>query len=171
MSSAGGIPATEFYTNEDPGITVNIYESQSTYKIPGPTLWSGAKGSVAQAPATIESYAPWVTGTTSAVEGYEAQPTAYAASTSSEENGGGKSDEATTSTSIGSPPVSLTTMTTIATTTMKSGPSPYSKIQSLIDALPSGALTQAIPVPTGGAKNGEEWGVPHPRKTFLRDGR
>jgi hypothetical protein len=34
---------TQLYKATDPGILVNIYQSLSSYKIPGPALWSGLK--------------------------------------------------------------------------------------------------------------------------------
>ncbi|KAF2098399.1 glycoside hydrolase family 61 protein, partial [Rhizodiscina lignyota] len=34
--------ATSFYKEDDPGILINVYQSLTTYDIPGPTLWSGA---------------------------------------------------------------------------------------------------------------------------------
>lgn len=37
-----GTVGTELYTNTDPGILVNIYQSMSSYTIPGPALYSGA---------------------------------------------------------------------------------------------------------------------------------
>jgi hypothetical protein len=34
---------TQLYKANDPGILINIYQSLSSYKIPGPALWSGLK--------------------------------------------------------------------------------------------------------------------------------
>ncbi|KAI0477785.1 lytic polysaccharide monooxygenase [Xylariaceae sp. FL0804] len=36
-----GEPATDFYTETDPGILFNLYTSFSSYDIPGPAVWSG----------------------------------------------------------------------------------------------------------------------------------
>lgn len=48
-----GTAGEELYTPTDPGILVNIYQSLSTYVIPGPTLWSGAaNGAAATGSAT-----------------------------------------------------------------------------------------------------------------------
>jgi lytic cellulose monooxygenase (C1-hydroxylating) len=40
-AAPSGISAETFYTPSDPGIFVNIYQTLSTYIIPGPTVWSG----------------------------------------------------------------------------------------------------------------------------------
>lgn len=37
---SGGEPATEFYTETDPGILFNLYETFDSYPIPGPALWT-----------------------------------------------------------------------------------------------------------------------------------
>lgn len=136
LSSSGAIPATQFYKAKDPGLLINIYTSLSTYQIPGPTLWSGATSAAAKQTAVkIESYAPLVTGSyTSYVT-----PTPYTSSTSN-----GKDMTAAT-----------------ATTAMASGASPYSKIEALIEALPSGALTASVVLPSATATvgvEGMEWG-------------
>jgi hypothetical protein len=36
-----GIPATEFYNYNDPGILFNLYASATSYPYPGPAVWSG----------------------------------------------------------------------------------------------------------------------------------
>lgn len=54
-----GVPATSFYTVNDPGIVFNIYTTPvAPYTIPGPALWSGA---VAIATQTIQP-APTTSG-------------------------------------------------------------------------------------------------------------
>jgi cellulase len=40
-TTPSGEPATSFYTASDPGILFNLYESFSSYDIPGPALFSG----------------------------------------------------------------------------------------------------------------------------------
>jgi cellulase len=129
----------ELYKSDDPGVLINIYTSLTTYPIPGPTLWSGAASAAKQTAAQIESYATLVTGShTSYVT-----PTPYASRTS-------KGNKVTSTPS--------TTMAALPT-----GPSPYSKIEALIEALPSGALTSSVVLPsvTAGAKTTEAkaaWG-------------
>jgi len=41
-ATPAGVLGTALYTETDPGIEINIYESLSTYVVPGPTLYSGA---------------------------------------------------------------------------------------------------------------------------------
>lgn len=115
--SSVGVPATELYKFDEPGIAINIYRSLSTYAIPGPTLWSGAMKAATQTVAEIESYAPLQTDTPT----ISGRPTAYASRTK------------VTSTTA-SPKM----------TTAQTGPSPYSKIAALIDALPPGVLTHTL---------------------------
>jgi hypothetical protein len=60
-ASPTGTAGEELYTPTDPGILVNIYQSLSTYVIPGPTLWSGA---AAHAAATGAGFATAAASTT-----------------------------------------------------------------------------------------------------------
>jgi len=41
-ATPAGVLGTALYTETDPGIEINIYQSLSTYIVPGPTLYSGA---------------------------------------------------------------------------------------------------------------------------------
>jgi len=41
-ATPAGVLGTALYTETDPGIKINIYQSLSTYIVPGPTLYSGA---------------------------------------------------------------------------------------------------------------------------------
>lgn len=50
--SPSGTLGTELYTNTDPGILVNIYQSLSTYDIPGPALYTAGSGSSATTAAS-----------------------------------------------------------------------------------------------------------------------
>ncbi|CZT23880.1 related to endoglucanase IV precursor [Ramularia collo-cygni] len=157
-STNDGIPAMQFYDARDAGIFINIYESKSTYQIPGPTLWSGVGDSLArQTPVRIESYAPWVTGSSTSSlpqEEYSPQSTGYASMIFS----GGEKGTSTTFVSYKSPSSSssssstktCTTTTTAPTTTTNSASSTlYSEtLQALIDTLPPGALTKTMEVPS-----------------------
>jgi hypothetical protein len=55
--SPSGVKGTALYKNTDPGISVNIYQSLSTYEIPGPALYTGAASgsgaSATSAPASV----------------------------------------------------------------------------------------------------------------------
>lgn len=56
--SPSGTKGTALYKNTDPGISVNIYQSLSTYDIPGPALYTGAaSGSAATATSAPASAA------------------------------------------------------------------------------------------------------------------
>ncbi|PYH32469.1 putative endo-1,4-beta-glucanase [Aspergillus neoniger CBS 115656] len=57
-----GVLGTELYSPTDPGILVNIYQSLSTYEVPGPTLIPEAV-SVVQSSSTITASGTPVTGT------------------------------------------------------------------------------------------------------------
>lgn len=64
---AEGVPATQFYKPEDPGITVGIYNPLTGYEIPGPGLWScgggdGGSGSGSSAGPAMESDSNSVAG-------------------------------------------------------------------------------------------------------------
>ena len=65
-----GVVGTSLYTDSDPGILVNIYQSLSTYVIPGPTLYSGASaasatGSASSAALTSSAAAATTSGASS----------------------------------------------------------------------------------------------------------
>lgn len=57
-----GVLGTELYKATDAGILVNIYNSLSTYVVPGPTLYSGAV-SITQATSAITASGTPATGT------------------------------------------------------------------------------------------------------------
>ncbi|EKG11261.1 Glycoside hydrolase family 61 [Macrophomina phaseolina MS6] len=50
--TTGGTLGTALYKEDDPGILINIYQTLSTYEIPGPTLYSGASSGSATAVAS-----------------------------------------------------------------------------------------------------------------------
>lgn len=49
--TTGGTKGTALYKEDDPGVLINIYQTLSTYVIPGPTLYSGASSGSATAAA------------------------------------------------------------------------------------------------------------------------
>lgn len=57
--SPSGTVGTKLYTNTDPGIKIGIYQSLSSYTIPGPALYTGAasSGSATSAPASSSASA------------------------------------------------------------------------------------------------------------------
>lgn len=61
-----GVLGTDLYKATDAGILVNIYNSLSTYVVPGPTLYSGAV-SITQATSAITASGTPATGTGGAV--------------------------------------------------------------------------------------------------------
>ncbi|KAL1962281.1 hypothetical protein VTN77DRAFT_9871 [Rasamsonia byssochlamydoides] len=64
--SPTGVVGTELYSETDAGILVNIYQSLSTYEIPGPTLISGAV-SISQSTSAITASGSAVTGSATAI--------------------------------------------------------------------------------------------------------
>ncbi|KAJ5600960.1 Endoglucanase-4 [Penicillium hetheringtonii] len=68
-----GVLGTSLYKSTDPGILVNIYNSLSTYIVPGPTLYSGAV-SISQATSAI-------TASGTATTGIDSSPTTTASTT------------------------------------------------------------------------------------------
>ncbi|ROT39600.1 glycoside hydrolase [Sodiomyces alkalinus F11] len=40
-ATPNGVPATSFYTANDPGIVFNLYQNFDSYPMPGPPLWQG----------------------------------------------------------------------------------------------------------------------------------
>nr|QBL14594.1 lytic polysaccharide monooxygenase [Talaromyces verruculosus] len=80
-ASPTGTPGEELYTPTDPGILVNIYQSLSTYVIPGPTLWSGAaNNAVASATAAASATATPTTLVTSVASATDSPSTVAPAS-------------------------------------------------------------------------------------------
>ncbi|KAL0259172.1 hypothetical protein SLS55_006677 [Diplodia seriata] len=65
--TTGGTKGTALYKEDDPGILLNIYQTLSTYVIPGPTLYSGASSGSATAAAGSSSAAASTPAATSAV--------------------------------------------------------------------------------------------------------
>lgn len=51
-----GVLGTELYKPDQPGISLNIYTSLSTYVVPGPSMYSGAV-KMSQSVASVEGYA------------------------------------------------------------------------------------------------------------------
>lgn len=90
------IPATEFYTASDPGISLSIYNGLTDYEIPGPAVYSGGAsgsapstgGSSSAASSAASSTAPMVTSSapyaTSNSTTKASAPTSTAAETTSE---------------------------------------------------------------------------------------
>jgi endoglucanase len=57
-----GVPGTQLYKSNDPGILFNLYTSPISYVVPGPTLIAGVPSSVAQSSSRITASASPVTG-------------------------------------------------------------------------------------------------------------
>ncbi|KAK8057707.1 endoglucanase-4 [Apiospora saccharicola] len=81
--SGTAVPDQKFdinsYSGTDPGIKFNIYGSVSSYKIPGPAIWSAAGGGGAGAGAGASSAAPAAPAPTSPAAGGGAATTSAAA--------------------------------------------------------------------------------------------
>ncbi|KAI9929518.1 hypothetical protein ASPWEDRAFT_41269 [Aspergillus wentii DTO 134E9] len=78
-----GTLGTKLYTENDPGLYVNIYSSISSYTLPGPSMYSGAT-SISQTTSAITSTGTAVTGSAAASASASttaaAQPTASSSS-------------------------------------------------------------------------------------------
>lgn len=57
-AAPAGVLGTALYTDQDPGILVNIYQSLSAYIVPGPTLYSGAISASQTGAAPVATSAP-----------------------------------------------------------------------------------------------------------------
>lgn len=77
-----GVKGTDLYKSNDPGMFVNIYSSLDSYKIPGPTMYSGASSTSVTAPPTTGTWAPTSTTTGS---NHHATPTGKPSSSSYDE--------------------------------------------------------------------------------------
>jgi lytic cellulose monooxygenase (C1-hydroxylating) len=104
------IPGT--YSAQDPGILFDLYNSFSSYKIPGPAVWDGASGGGSSSPAPSSSSAapkPTTTTTTTTTKAATAAPTTLQTVTTR--------PAVTTS----APPAATTTTTTTAPPSSGSG--------------------------------------------------
>jgi lytic cellulose monooxygenase (C1-hydroxylating) len=146
-----GIPATEFYTPTDPGISLSIYyPALENYTIPGPPLFSGAQtGGNTPSPAS-SSYAPVSPSTVDSTEPTSAPE--YASSVVSPmepsmtttpfyQNSATAADEQTSTTT--------TQTTTTMTTTVEPGSTPtdMSYPSSEVEAVPISS-TEVSPMPS-----------------------
>lgn len=90
-----GVKGTELYTASDPGILINIYQSLSSYEIPGPEPIDGATN-VDQATSAITSSA-------SAVAGSATGPAGMAPTTTADSGSGSGSNPTTSVQGHGTP--------------------------------------------------------------------
>ncbi|KAJ9622466.1 hypothetical protein H2203_006689 [Taxawa tesnikishii (nom. ined.)] len=142
-----GVLGTKLYTENDPGILINIYQSLSTYQIPGPTLYSGAATAAQTGVASATGVA------TSAAASSAAAVTS--SSTASSSAAVSSSAAAVTSAPIASSAVVTKVVTTsnvayatdVATVTAAASAavsSVVAPIESLTAALPSSVLTATV---------------------------
>lgn len=176
-----GVLGTSLYTATDPGILVNIYESLSSYTIPGPTLYSGGSSGASTAAASSATAASSTPASSSA----EATSTAAASTSAAASSSAVTTQAAVVSTSAassvsGNYEVVSTTQTDIAyattavtvtgTASSAAATSVAPELASLTSALPSGALTStistALPSSTGSATVPSK---PLPSGTTLED--
>jgi len=164
-ATPSGTVGEKLYTDAAaPGVVVNIYQSLSTYEIPGPTLYSGAI-SAAQSTVAAGSAAPVATGSSSA---YDAPASTTAAASSAAPTSAAPVTSAapsTPSTTSVAPPTTAVQVATSAAPTTASAPPAYSAsaessaasaiapIVSIATGIPSSILTQTIPTAL-------PWGIP-----------
>ncbi|KAL1619120.1 hypothetical protein SLS56_010254 [Neofusicoccum ribis] len=124
--SSGGTLGTALYKEDDPGILINIYQTLSTYVIPGPTLYSGASSGSATAVASSAA---------------ASTPASSAATTSA----------VATSAAATTPTTTAVAAADVSSSAVTSAPA-ASTPTDLTAAIPSSALTvaaTAIPTATG----------------------
>ncbi|KAI5857438.1 carbohydrate-binding module family 1 protein [Durotheca rogersii] len=130
-----GVPGTQLYKADDPGVLVNIYTTGLQYTIPGPALIAGASSSVLQSSSRITA-----TGTATVGSG----------------NGGGATTTAAASpTTTAAAPTTPTTQPQQATTTTANPVTPTTLVTSSRAAAPTTpattpATTTAQASPTAG---------------------
>ncbi|OJJ06600.1 hypothetical protein ASPVEDRAFT_45957 [Aspergillus versicolor CBS 583.65] len=117
-----GVVGTKLYTEDDAGILVNIYSSLSSYKIPGPTLYSGAS-SITQATSTVTSTGSAVAaggggGSASATGSASPTTTAAATTTPAASAKAAKAASSSPSTSASAPGSSTTLIPAPSTTSV-----------------------------------------------------
>jgi hypothetical protein len=73
-----GTPATELYKNTDPGLSLNIYLPITTYRMPGPALYTGGSGPAIKYPTALtQTLASEYADATSAKPGSSASSAGY----------------------------------------------------------------------------------------------
>ncbi|KAL1306470.1 hypothetical protein AAFC00_005168 [Neodothiora populina] len=159
-----GVVGTSLYKTTDPGILVNIYQSLSSYVIPGPTLYKGASSGGAATSAPASSAAATSTSSSS--------PASSAAVTSAAVTSAPANTYVASSTNdVVSETATDVVYATTAVTVTGSAPSATAPLASLASNLPSGALTSAIStgVPSATATGVATPKKPLPEGTTLQD--
>ncbi|PYH49797.1 putative endo-1,4-beta-glucanase [Aspergillus saccharolyticus JOP 1030-1] len=132
-----GTLGTKLYTEDGAGIVVNIYDSLSTYTVPGPTQYSGAV-SVSQSTSAITSTGTAVVGSSSAVATSAAVATTSAAATTA---AAVSSPDANTQ--IAQPSSSSSSYSQIAVQV----PSSWTTLVTVTPAAPAATTPAAVPEP------------------------
>ncbi|KAK8200873.1 hypothetical protein M8818_006190 [Zalaria obscura] len=182
-AAPAGTLGEKLYSEDDAGILVNIYQSLSTYDIPGPTLWSGAAAEASQTEVAIGSNAAAATAaaTTSAASS-AAATTSAAASTSAAATSAAATTAAATSANVAAASVAsssaaqqTSTIIAVATTTASAAAatseaatlssaaaSVYAPISSLTEIIPSSVLTETVAATATASASG----IPAPSKAL-----
>ncbi|KAL2826029.1 glycosyl hydrolase family 61-domain-containing protein [Aspergillus pseudoustus] len=160
-----GTLGTELYTLDEAGILVNIYQSLSTYEVPGPTLYSGAS-SIVQATSAITATgtaetgsgaaSATATGTASATATTTTTTTTAASTTTAAASTVSTSSERSSATTASEPSTvssASTTQTTIATTTTAL-PETLSTVTSAVTTTTSAPATGTAPTTSAAPSTG-----------------
>ncbi|KKK20041.1 hypothetical protein P175DRAFT_0432863 [Aspergillus ochraceoroseus IBT 24754] len=149
-ASPSGTLGTKLYTNTDPGILVNIYQSLSSYTIPGPALWSGSSSGSS---STTSSAAATSAASTSAAASTPAAASTSAAAYSTSTAAAYSTSTAAASISTADAYTSTAAATTTTTTsvTITSTPSAQTQAQdpTSSSAAPTSSSTASVSTPDG----------------------
>jgi cellulase len=158
--SPAGTLGESLYGASDPGILVNIYQTLSTYTIPGPALYTGAV-SIAQGSSVATVTSTAVTGTAtgnagSATTTADAQPTSSIAAAASTSTAVAATSTAVAATSAAAVATSaadaaVTESTAVASTTPAAvDPTTLATTTAAAEVTSSTVKATAVPVQTGG---------------------
>lgn len=160
-----GEPATEFYKADDPGILVSIYQTLTSYKIPGPALISGgSSGGEPSAPESSAPAAPSSSAPASSAPASEPAPsepaTSYSGPAASSSAGPISSSAAPVPSSSAPAPSSSKCTQTITVTASSSAVhssvvAPVSSsAYASVPYYPSGSASSIVPAGTGSVSGG-----------------
>ena len=154
-ATPSGVVGTKLYASNAPGLVVNIYQSLSSYHIPGPTIYLGAV-SVAQPTSAASSAAATAAApaSTAPLQGYSSAATPSAASSTTTESSAQVTSAAVATATETTECTSTVTIKTSVTATaaVTATPSVYTAptvlaaaaVSALASVVPNSALTATI---------------------------
>ncbi|KAJ2896202.1 hypothetical protein MKZ38_005770 [Zalerion maritima] len=143
--SPSGVLGTELYQSDDAGILVNIYQTLTTYDIPGPTLYTGA----AEASQTIMEITATSSATTDGATATNAATTSAAAEATTTSEAETSTSTAAASSSTTGAAVETTLSTSTSTSTSAAAePTSSSTTASPLETITSSATLSSEPAAT-----------------------